>query len=245
MAGTARSALVLQGGGALGAYEYGAERALYELVPNFKPDLISGVSIGAITATLLARPKQGLTPLQALKAFWDKVTVHAPFVPPAFRPYEAFFGNSNFFIPRSDFWSWPTWTYFYHTTPLHRTLRDLVDIDALARKGETPELCQRHQRHRRGDRLFLQQRSGSHAGSCDGERQPPARVSYDQPAGRWQGPDFLGWGAVRQHATRRSAEAYGQPARSEPDDLCHQPFSNQGADTKESFGGPRLMMSPS
>jgi NTE family protein len=44
MAGTARSALVLQGGGALGAYEYGAERALYELVPNFKPDLISGVS---------------------------------------------------------------------------------------------------------------------------------------------------------------------------------------------------------
>jgi NTE family protein len=81
-----------------------------------------------------------LPPLQALKAFWDKVTVHAPFVPPAFRPYEAFFGNSNFFIPRSDFWSWPTWTYFYHTSPLHRTLRDLVDIDALARKGEKPEL---------------------------------------------------------------------------------------------------------
>ena len=140
MAGNARSALVLQGGGALGAYEYGAARALYQLVPNFNPDLIAGVSIGAITATLLARPKDGLDPLQALEAFWDKVTVNAPFVPPAFRPYEAFFGNRNFFVPRSDFWNWPTWTYFYDTTALRRTLSDLVNLDALADKNSKPEL---------------------------------------------------------------------------------------------------------
>jgi NTE family protein len=140
MAGNARSALVLQGGGALGAYEYGAARALYQLVPNFKPDLIAGVSIGAITATLLARPKDGMEPLQALEAFWDRVTVNAPFVPPAFRPYEAFFGNRNFFVPRSDFWNWPTWTYFYDTTPLRRTLTDLVNLDALADKNSKPEL---------------------------------------------------------------------------------------------------------
>jgi NTE family protein len=140
MARIAQSALVLQGGGALGAYEYGAARALYELVPNFKPDLIAGVSIGAITATLLARPKEGLEPLQALEAFWDEVTVNAPFVPPAFRPYEAFFGNRNFFVPRSDFWNWPSWTYFYDTTPLRRTLTDLVNLEALADKKQTPEL---------------------------------------------------------------------------------------------------------
>ena len=140
MAGNARSALVLQGGGALGAYEYGAARALYLLVPNFNPDLIAGVSIGAITATLLARPKDGLDPLQALEAFWDKVTVNAPFVPPAFRPYEAFFGNRNYFVPRSDFWYWPNWTYFYDTTALRRTLSDLVNLDALADKKSKPEL---------------------------------------------------------------------------------------------------------
>jgi predicted acylesterase/phospholipase RssA len=45
----ARSALVLQGGGALGAYELGAARALYE-DNHFSPDMIAGVSIGAITA---------------------------------------------------------------------------------------------------------------------------------------------------------------------------------------------------
>ena len=39
----ARSALVLQGGGALGAYELGAARALYK-DNNFVPDVIAGVS---------------------------------------------------------------------------------------------------------------------------------------------------------------------------------------------------------
>jgi predicted patatin/cPLA2 family phospholipase len=38
-----RSALVLQGGGALGAYELGAARALYK-DNNFAPDVIAGVS---------------------------------------------------------------------------------------------------------------------------------------------------------------------------------------------------------
>jgi NTE family protein len=139
MAGTARSALVLQGGGALGAYEYGAARALYE-APNFKPDLIAGVSIGAITDALLARPREGWEPLQALQAFWDRVTVRAPFVPPAFRRYEAFFGNRHFFVPRSDFWNWPSWTYFYHTGPLRETLSDLVNLEALADKSKSPQL---------------------------------------------------------------------------------------------------------
>jgi NTE family protein len=66
--------------------------------------------------------------------------VNAPFVPPAFRPYEAFFGNRNFFVPRSDFWNWPSWTYFYDTTPLRKTLTDLVNLEALADKKQTPEL---------------------------------------------------------------------------------------------------------
>jgi hypothetical protein len=59
MSHAARSALVLQGGGALGAYELGAARRLYE-DDHFAPDVIAGVSIGAITAVLLARPAKGL-----------------------------------------------------------------------------------------------------------------------------------------------------------------------------------------
>ena len=84
MAATARTALVLQGGGALGAYELGAARRLYR-DGDFAPDLIAGVSIGAITAVLLGRPRQGLLPLEALEAFWSEVTVSGWFLPPPLR----------------------------------------------------------------------------------------------------------------------------------------------------------------
>jgi hypothetical protein len=96
----ARSALVLQGGGALGAYELGAARALYK-DNDFSPDVIAGVSIGAITAVLLSRPARGLKPLEALEAFWKKVTVPGFMLPPALRQYASFFGNRN--VPRMIF----------------------------------------------------------------------------------------------------------------------------------------------
>jgi NTE family protein len=134
---TARSALVLQGGGALGAYEYGAARALYER-DDFQPDVIAGVSIGAITAVLLARPARGLKPLDALKAFWEKVTVAGLLLPPGLHQYASFFGNRNFFVPRLDYFNWPTWTYLYDTTPLRHTLEQLVDLGELANKRATP-----------------------------------------------------------------------------------------------------------
>src|SRR5215831_6963142 len=108
----ARSALVLQGGGALGAYELGAARALYKN-NHFGPDVIAGVSIGAITAVLLARPARGLKPLEALEAFWEKVTVPGLMLPPVLRQYAAFFGDRNFFVPRLDYFNLPGWTYFY------------------------------------------------------------------------------------------------------------------------------------
>jgi predicted acylesterase/phospholipase RssA len=47
------AAIVLQGGGALGAYEYGVLKALYETRPGFRPAVVTGVSIGAITAAVL------------------------------------------------------------------------------------------------------------------------------------------------------------------------------------------------
>ncbi len=47
-----RVALVLQGGGALGAYQAGVYQALHEA--GIEPDWVSGVSIGAINAAIIA-----------------------------------------------------------------------------------------------------------------------------------------------------------------------------------------------
>jgi NTE family protein len=139
MPGSAKSALVLQGGGALGAYELGAARVLYA-DPDFSPDLIAGVSIGAVTAALLARPKGPMTPLEALEAFWQRVTVPAPFVPEPVRSLASFLGNPHFFVPRLDYANFYHWTYFYDTEPLRRTLEKLIDVDALADSSVLPRL---------------------------------------------------------------------------------------------------------
>jgi len=135
----ASSALVLQGGGALGAYELGAARRLYE-DEAFAPDVIAGVSIGAITAVLLARPAAGLKPLQALEEFWRRITVSGWFLPPSVRPYASIFGNPHFFMPRLDFFALASWTNLYDTAPLRHTLEQLVDLDALADSRAAPQL---------------------------------------------------------------------------------------------------------
>ena len=63
-------ALVLQGGGALGAYQAGVYQAMHEA--NILPDWVSGVSIGAINAAIIA----GNPPhrrLAQLHAFWNLI----------------------------------------------------------------------------------------------------------------------------------------------------------------------------
>jgi NTE family protein len=139
MRNPARTALVLQGGGALGAYELGAARRLYR-DGDFAPDMIAGVSIGAITSVLLARPAKGMKPLEALEAFWQRVAVAAPFLPPPLRPYASLFGNPSFFLPRLDYYAWPTWTNIYLTEPLRVTLAQVVDLEALADPSALPGL---------------------------------------------------------------------------------------------------------
>jgi NTE family protein len=115
----------------LGAYELGAARRLYE-GGTFAPDAIAGVSIGAITAALLARPAMPVKPLEALEAFWREVTVSGWFLPPPFQQYASIFGNPNFYRPRLDYLEISNWTSFYDTAPLRETLARLVDCEALA-----------------------------------------------------------------------------------------------------------------
>lgn len=131
-------ALVLQGGGALGAFALGAIRELYGR-QAWRPDIISGVSIGAITAALLARPLNR-EPLDALEAFWKRVTVDAPWLAASFQRWASAFGNPAFFTPRTDVWAAAGWTSLYDTAPLRRTLSELVDVAALADPTATPRM---------------------------------------------------------------------------------------------------------
>jgi NTE family protein len=92
--GQTQAQLGLNCGGNVSAYELGAARRLYK-DGDFCPDIIAGVSIGAITSVLLARPAKGMKPVEALEAFWQKIAVAAPFLLPPLRPYASAFGNPS------------------------------------------------------------------------------------------------------------------------------------------------------
>lgn len=135
--------LVLQGGGALGAYQVGAYQALYEA--GVEPDWVIGTSIGAINASLIA----GNAPedrLERLQEFWSRMQ-HSPWmellgawplvgplatnlttiaqgIPAFFRPnLPAFLGLQ---MPLGS-----DSAGYYDTSPLARTLSDLVDFDRI------------------------------------------------------------------------------------------------------------------
>jgi NTE family protein len=137
--------LVLQGGGALGAYQAGVYEGMHE--HGFAPDWVTGVSIGAINAALIA----GNAPakrVERLREFWDRVSSGMPIVPPL--PLDparlalnrlsaasaATFGVPGFFVPRippaflaPD--GMPAALSVYDTSPLRATLQELVDFDRL------------------------------------------------------------------------------------------------------------------
>src|SRR3974390_858868 len=65
-----RIALVLQGGGALGAYQAGVYQALHEA--EIEPNWVSGVSIGAINSAIIAGNSRRR--LDRLRTFWEMIT---------------------------------------------------------------------------------------------------------------------------------------------------------------------------
>src|ERR1043166_5575628 len=139
------SILVLQGGGALGAYQGGVCEGMSE--HGFAPDWVAGVSIGAINAALIAgNPPERR--LERLREFWERVSGGLPLVlPAALDPVRiavtrlnaaavAAFGAPGFFVPRLP----PAWLApdgspdalsVYDTSPLRSTLEELVDFDFL------------------------------------------------------------------------------------------------------------------
>ena len=140
-----RIALVLQGGGALGAYQAGVYQAMHEA--GVEPDWVSGVSIGAINSAIIAGnpPKRRLRQLQS---FWEMITDRKiwPFTPDGdvFRKARnatscwvtSVAGQPGFFAPRFpnpwvSFTGASTATSYYDTGPLRDTLNQLVDFSLI------------------------------------------------------------------------------------------------------------------
>ena len=68
--------LVLQGGGALGAYQAGVYEALDEA--GVEPDWVIGTSIGAINAGIIAGNRPGRPPAAQLREFWQRIAHRGP-----------------------------------------------------------------------------------------------------------------------------------------------------------------------
>ena len=144
-------ALVLQGGGALGAYQAGVYEALAEA--DIHPDWVAGVSIGAINSAIIAgnEPAERVAKLQS---FWREITAN-PLLDWAAAAHADAKGNLSrslfnqfsagwaviagapgfFSLRQSAPWLHPDGsldgTSFYDTSHLKGTLERLVDFDRI------------------------------------------------------------------------------------------------------------------
>jgi NTE family protein len=141
--------LVLQGGGALGAYQAGVFEALSVL--NGEVTWVAGISIGAINAALIAgNPPERRVP--RLQEFWRLLSsaLPSPLVTPSVHSRESLneasatqamlFGVPGFFSPRFPPAPLqppgsPGAISYYDTTPLRQTLERLVDFDRINSGG--------------------------------------------------------------------------------------------------------------
>ena len=137
--------LLLQGGGALGAYQAGVYEGLVET--GHAPTWVVGISIGAINAALITgNPPERR--VERLREFWRRVAINVGPSLPAWldtmRPAANYmaamsavaFGIPAFFAPRAL----PPWfapdgadgaLSMYDTSPLVTTLNELVDFDLI------------------------------------------------------------------------------------------------------------------
>src|ERR1700704_3520476 len=143
--GCDRIALILQGGGALGAYQAGVYQALHEA--GVEPDWVTGVSIGAINSAIIAgnRPERRLERLRTFLAgitdrrIWSYTPDGDVFrkVRNATSSWVTIVqGQPGFFSPRQP----SPWlslagaqsaTSYYDNAPLRETLEELVDFSLI------------------------------------------------------------------------------------------------------------------
>src|SRR6516225_3574744 len=130
--------LVLQGGGALGAYEWGAITTLFDVIDeaihngqDITLRVVTGVSIGAINAACVVGAADRADARNRLSAMWSDFMIDLPYLPPSANRDLALYNVPHFYTYRSDFLAAPTWTYLYDTHQLLQTLSDHVDFGAL------------------------------------------------------------------------------------------------------------------
>lgn len=133
-----QTVLILQGGGALGAFEAGVVKALEHT--RLRADIVAGVSIGAFNGAIVASHPKGAA--RALEAFWSELAMFTP--SSAHEPtrrwlaslHAMVWGVPALFRPRwlQMVWDWssPTgWTSLYDFAPARRLLTKYVDFKGL------------------------------------------------------------------------------------------------------------------
>lgn len=134
--------LVLQGGGALGAYQAGVYQAMQEA--GIEPDWVIGTSIGAINGALIAGNPPDLR-MERLRSFWNSLGQTAtgglsnwgvPALTTAAADWATMVaGIPAFFVPNPLAWLGlqalvgVEKAAYYTTAPLRHTLERLVDTD--------------------------------------------------------------------------------------------------------------------
>jgi NTE family protein len=125
--------LVLQGGGALGAYQVGVYEALHEA--GIEPDWVIGTSIGAINGAIIAGNKAA-DRVPRLRELWRRFQQQPQFQ--AWQYFSALVGGiPGFFSPRLPAWGGAhakvglDAASYYDTTPLRETLSSLIDLAVL------------------------------------------------------------------------------------------------------------------
>jgi NTE family protein len=146
VANLGQTVLVLQGGGALGAYQVGVYEALHQA--GIVPQWVIGTSIGAINAALIVGSKPDER-LEKLSEFWSRVT-NDMFVPGGLPAWLATAtrnmlaitsGVPSFFSPNPLAFASPHYNIgaesagYYSVSPLRRTLQDLIDVKQLNSGG--------------------------------------------------------------------------------------------------------------
>ena len=131
--------IVLQGGGALGAYEFGAIVALLELMDEIERAgktvrlvAVTGVSIGAINAACVVGASDRVDARKRLQSLWSDLSLKAAAYWSAAASSDlSLFGVPGFYSPRGDVWNFFGWTNFYETHPMLGTLKEHVNFDLL------------------------------------------------------------------------------------------------------------------
>jgi NTE family protein len=136
--------LVLQGGGALGAYQVGVYEALHDA--GIEPDWVIGTSIGAINAALIAGNARDQR-MERLNAFWSHVEQPLTSAGPldwlgmgnwvanmttVMRGIPAFFSPNVAALRGARAAVGVESASYYSTEPLRRTLAELVDFAGMA-----------------------------------------------------------------------------------------------------------------